>query len=70
MMVISNGNIDQMKIYMFHCNELDFMTSIEKKRLTFKMKRLIKMIECKKVWWSLKSYGKNKISDEFLKIYY
>ena len=68
MMVISNGNIYQLKNFVcFIKDELDFMIWIEKKSLTYEMKCLIKM-NCK--WKSLikrvKLSGK-KILNEFLK---
>ena len=43
MILISNGNINQLKYFVnFIVDEFDFMMRIEKKRLTFEMKRLTK----------------------------
>ena len=51
MMLVSNGNIDQLINYLgFIVDEFDFMKLIEKESLIFKMKRLTKMkCECEKV---------------------
>ena len=50
-MKISNRNIDQPKFFVrFIVNEFDFMILIEKKILTFEMKRSTKIkCECKKL---------------------